>query len=699
MQSITSSTPSEPHSLLPKNQYPAISSHLHYVSKPSQAPEVLRPPAPDFLDPAIVSFDKNIPSETLPDYKNKINPSIPLPGQTNASTDDIGGKQATFKVPFPGNGNEFLTAKSGNVATAPVSATLTKPFSALNIPNDASKNIGTAPSKQVNDPTIKAEPLEVKQFELDGQTKKKTRRKRRPRRPQTSSSPELAKAVPPLAISSSKGWRETPLLEHHANGTFEKNHLNRFNRKDVKHQQRSHRAASGWATEDATEIQELGDFDFEGNLSKFDKKSVFDQIRHRDTNAAENLLVAQNQVKRPGTFDGTKLHPRENVLTQVTQTPLHISLDSDSGDAELSEVKAMPRVNSRLSKRHQPVRKNSARTTETSFTTSTDPFDLAKITNVNSIGSPVTHDLVKPSSLPQATVKGKRSKFRYVQNGQTCPAVTPAILREIESVAFEQYSLDSDMLADRAGRSIAEVVVSTINPGGRRLNRENHNASPVVVLLLGDSRASASILAAACHLLDRDIRVVASAVDGAAVQDSEAFTLQAKRFDNEILRWEATSRFLKTLDAPPELIVDGLVGIYNSCRLLVDGQSIDTQSQRDAMEMMAWANKSRAAVLAIDLPSGIDPLTGFVRIKEGEPVEIRAKSVVCCGIPCSGLLRATESRSREGHEEDWRIQVCDVGINRALGKVSGMRHPRGCRRNVNFGVGWIATITVDADVA
>jgi len=33
------------------------------------------------------------------------------------------------------------------------------------------------------------------------------------------------------------------------------------------------------------DIQELPDFDFAENLSKFDKRSVFDQIRNEDTTA------------------------------------------------------------------------------------------------------------------------------------------------------------------------------------------------------------------------------------------------------------------------------------------------------------------------------------------------------------------------------------------------------------------------------
>src|SRR6202000_1215577 len=79
----------------------------------------------------------------------------------------------------------------------------------------------------------------------------------------------------PKKAGKGKGWRQTPLIED-------------VPRQPKRMAQRGRKAAedlNGWATEDATDIQDMGDFDFESNLSKFDKRRVFDDIRQADTTA------------------------------------------------------------------------------------------------------------------------------------------------------------------------------------------------------------------------------------------------------------------------------------------------------------------------------------------------------------------------------------------------------------------------------
>lgn len=71
---------------------------------------------------------------------------------------------------------------------------------------------------------------------------------------------------------------------------------------------------NGWATEEATDVQELGDFDFIGNLTKFDKHSVFEKMKAEDSIAEEDRLVGHNRLKKPGTNGGKNLHYSENVL-------------------------------------------------------------------------------------------------------------------------------------------------------------------------------------------------------------------------------------------------------------------------------------------------------------------------------------------------------------------------------------------------
>ena len=70
----------------------------------------------------------------------------------------------------------------------------------------------------------------------------------------------------------------------------------------------------GWATEDVTDFKET-EFDFQGNLSRFDKKTVFSQIKAEDTTADEARLVSFNRLPRRDKAPPKKNYRHtENVL-------------------------------------------------------------------------------------------------------------------------------------------------------------------------------------------------------------------------------------------------------------------------------------------------------------------------------------------------------------------------------------------------
>ena len=102
---------------------------------------------------------------------------------------------------------------------------------------------------------------------------------------------------------------------------------NASNRKTKR--QQALEATNGWATEDATDIQDMPEFDFQSNLSKFDKRTVFNQIRNEDTTADEDRLVSFNRLARPGTHGGKNLHPTENVLDRKLKSTTNTSSEEE----------------------------------------------------------------------------------------------------------------------------------------------------------------------------------------------------------------------------------------------------------------------------------------------------------------------------------------------------------------------------------
>ena len=81
---------------------------------------------------------------------------------------------------------------------------------------------------------------------------------------------------------------------------------------------RNQRASNdfGWASDNVNDVQEAGEFDFEMNLAKFDKRTLFDQMRRDDQVDDASRLVSHNRnpAPRPGTGGGKNFHHSESVL-------------------------------------------------------------------------------------------------------------------------------------------------------------------------------------------------------------------------------------------------------------------------------------------------------------------------------------------------------------------------------------------------
>ncbi len=134
-------------------------------------------------------------------------------------------------------------------------------------------------------------------------TQKKKRRQRQPRK--NGPADESLDALPTDPSKGSvrgKGWRQTPILQ--STSSFQPfNSLKRAGkgRPPAIHQN------NGWASEDVTDVQEMGDFDFESSLAKFDKRTLFDEMRKQDQVDDAERLVSHNRQPR-------NLRHSENVL-------------------------------------------------------------------------------------------------------------------------------------------------------------------------------------------------------------------------------------------------------------------------------------------------------------------------------------------------------------------------------------------------
>lgn len=554
------------------------------------------------------------------------------------------------------------------------------------------------------------------------------------------SSPELTRAEP-----GASGWRETPIIDASgfpqepetdvnpvqtikhlvvpSRGIVAKGKLKKMSRRE----REKFEAQTGWATEDgATDVQDLPDFDFADNLSKFDKKAVFQQLAAEDDTAIEDRLVSFNRVSKPGTFGGTKYHPLENVLGNGKHTAQDAD-EFDEDDPEYENLAASQMsIRSRAMSNRAASRKGSKYDGYMSPPSVNDQLSqqhhslsIVKATNH------VAFDSDSRMNSPALPINTPRSNLRYSNNNRSCPVVTPETLSTVEDIASTQFSMSKDLITENAGRSIAVLALKAINPGGQRLATSNHNTRPVVVVLAGMHKNGARAIAAARHLAERGVRIIITSPCNNPTRIESPLAKQARRLggDRAIIRaWKETSAYLKTLDAPPELIIDALSGPIHPPFIAVsedmpapqdgfggaaddfDDEAGDAENTRTAIQMMHWANASAASVLAVDRPAGIDAVTGLVEILNGEPLEIRAKLVVACGAPSIGLSQALSLRKCKvgdarwsaegiGSGVDWKVFVADVGIGLAgrewaRGEVNSGR----AEKWVRFGGEWIVAV-------
>lgn len=507
------------------------------------------------------------------------------------------------------------------------------------------------------------------------------------------------------STSKGSGWRQTPLLQDPEQpqqrtpgvigGRVGLQAANDSNRKTRR--QRALEAKNGWATEDATDIQELPEFDFAENLSKFDKRLVFDQIRNEDTTADEDRLVSFNRMARPGTHGGKNLHPTENVLDGRRLKSTSNTSSDDDDVSEFGSGRNSRRAMSRASIKRAPIRQGSGvqADIDTQSHSGAPPslISRANRTYINrpyassshATGSPKPGRIATPPDSPLLD-STPRSCLRVVSSHRKCHTITPGGMLAVEESAEVEYGLTEDMMAENAGRGIAEVALSAINPGGRRLARENPNARPVIVVLAGNHRGGARAVAAARQLQARGPKVMVALLGFERNADWDRDMRRQvdlfKKFGGSVRAWLDTEEALKRLQAPPELIIDALLGRHK------EFDALGEEDRRTVLGIVGWANKSRASVLAVESPSGVGGSTGEVAILEGEPLEVRAKYIVCLGAPRSGLLKALQNGS--GREPQWLIWVVDIGVNRPW-KNAGI----GGGKGIKFGENWVVQVNFD----
>lgn len=575
-------------SLQPLNNVP----EQGYTSQPSRNanPELPKPPTQQpFVDPAILSFSKAHPQQ--------INDPV------------LVGRQQHWPSHMSGVSSGQIPAPSQAQREPPVAASLSEPFSNLELDAPQEKELhGSVPERNQN--------MAAAQASMKASAKKSLRsgRNKQQRNNWNELSPVNEHDGAANMNPKTKGWRQTAFVQPshpHLNQSPQsyKDTVRPNGRRRKKQTQGSYAEnPNGWATEDATDIQEMGDFDFQGNLSKFDKRRVFEEIKNDDTTADEARLVSFNKkVPKPGTNGGKNLHWSENVL----DSPQNSETDSDEdvSDEKLSSGNYSGRDRSRASTRRQSSRKGSGVLGQPLVPPQINAIGRSQLSTPRTTSPRPSKTSISAS--PIIGPSASSGTLRLTTTNRSCPTVSPLQTLEVEQIAVAELGMTEDIITENAGRGIAEAAVGLLS---------NDAAAPTILVLTGNHRTGARAIAAARHLRNRGHRVTVCML-GLEPQNEllESCRKQLgvfRKIGGRVLGWEELAARLSTADFVPDLVVDALFGMH----LTFD--DLRTDDQASAFEMIAWVNRSNIDVLSVDVPSGLSASNGKCNVDDYFLVDI-----------------------------------------------------------------------------
>ncbi len=219
------------------------------------------------------------------------------------------------------------------------------------------------------------------------------------------------------------------------------------------------------------------------------------------------------------------------------------------------------------------------------------------------------------------------------------PAVTAAQMAEIDRVMVEELGIELVQMMENAGRALAVLARVRFLGGDVRGRR--------VVVLAGTGGNGGGAMVAARRLAGwgAEVHVLLDEppgwLEGVPGRQLAILERMGVPAGEQPPAWE------------PVLILDGLLGY-----------GIAGAPRGRTASLIRWANAAPAPVLALDLPSGLDPDSGGMP----DPVMV-ANATLTLALPKRGLL-APEARPVTGE-----LYLADIGVPPATWERLGIEAP------------------------
>lgn len=224
--------------------------------------------------------------------------------------------------------------------------------------------------------------------------------------------------------------------------------------------------------------------------------------------------------------------------------------------------------------------------------------------------------------------------------------VTPRQMRRYDKFAVQRYGIPSLILMENAGRAVADAAIEML---GRHKG--------LIVCVCGKGNNGGDGFVASRHLVNRGLSVaVFCAVPNASLSGDALLNAEILRRLGVRLRSLETTRGLadfKKILRRAALVVDAVFGI--------GFHGVVPEAYRSIFGAIRASNRP---VLAVDVPSGLDALTG-----QGSEALVASRTITL-GLAKKGLFR------KDGPRCAGRITVADISLPQQL-LTSRKRGPGG----------------------
>lgn len=220
------------------------------------------------------------------------------------------------------------------------------------------------------------------------------------------------------------------------------------------------------------------------------------------------------------------------------------------------------------------------------------------------------------------------------ETGDVVPSVTAAQMREIDSVAVQEFGLGLLQMMENAGRSLAQIALGMLTHSSCR-----------VTVLAGTGGNGGGGLCCARHLLNHGCQV-----DVVLDRDPQALT-GAARTQFAILQASG----LKPI--PPGGEEQALLGSDLAIDALI-GYGLAGAVNGRAAQLIQDCSAFAGLILSLDIPSGMNATSG-----ESPGVSIRPDSTLTLALPKIGLARTGGD-----------LCLADIGIPPAVYAAAGISY-------------------------